>query len=108
MQFTQEELVEAGWHNVARHDALLEEASRLAAKGSDRAYILKRLERIHPRHEPTMAMRENPISSAEAVKATTKEEEKNLKAARRTMRRMVVTSVVPCRPSSFGPLSRTR
>ncbi len=89
MQFTQEELVEAGWHSVARHDALLEEASRLAAKGSDRAYILKRLERIHPRHEPTMAMRENPISSAEAVKATTKEEEKNLKAARRTMRELM-------------------
>ncbi len=62
MEFTEEELVEFGWHDTATHDALLEEVARLSAKGNDHAYILKRLNRIHPRHEPTMAMREEAIA----------------------------------------------
>jgi hypothetical protein len=78
-------LVEGGWNDLPTHEALLDEAARLSAKGNGRAYILKRLNRIHPRHESTIAMRKEPLAFAEVVEATTKDDEKTFNAARRTM-----------------------
>ncbi|NCF91160.1 MAG: hypothetical protein GWQ05_09405 [Verrucomicrobiaceae bacterium] len=82
MEFTEEELVEFGWHDTATYEALLEKVVRLSAKGNDHAYILKRLSRIHPRHEPTMAMREEAI----AIK----------RLPRKTRRRISKRRVEPC------------
>lgn len=94
MSWTRQDLLDAGWGEKAPLEALLEEAARLASKGNKPAYILKRLDRMHPRHEPTMAMRPEPLPFAEAIEATSKEEEKNLKAARRTMRELMACPVV--------------
>ena len=94
MAWTQQDLLDAGWPVTDALGALLEEASRLEAKGNDRAYILKRLDRLRPRHQPTLSMRNEPLEIAEAVEATTREEERNLNAARRTMRELMTCPVV--------------
>ncbi|MFT4641572.1 MAG: tRNA-splicing ligase RtcB [Verrucomicrobiales bacterium] len=95
MEFSRQDLLDAGWREDAPFDVLLQEAARLIEKGNtESSYILKRLDRVYARHQPTMAMREEPIAFAEAVEATTKEEEKNLKAARRTMRELMACPVV--------------
>ena len=94
MKLTKEDLLEVGWTEDDPIDALLEEAARLEAKGNERSYVLKRLDRVHARFQPSLGMRAEPVPFAEAVDAETKEELKNLKAARRTMRELMACPVV--------------
>ncbi len=93
--FTREDLLAEGWPESASFDALLAEAERLVAQGNtDRAYVLKRLDRLHPRRQPTLTMRKKSLPFAEAVEADSREAEKNLRIVRRTMRELMACPVV--------------
>ena len=95
MKFTRRDLLDAGWGEEAPMESLLREAARMTGKGNpDRAYIIKRLDRIYARHQVRMAMRAEPVPFTEAIEATTAEEETNLNAARRTMRELMACPVV--------------
>lgn len=95
MDWTREDLIAEGWPEDSPFEPLLDEASRLIAQGNtDRAYILKRLDRKHPRQQATLTIRAEGLPFSEAIEAESKEELKNLKAARRTMRELMACPVV--------------
>ena len=91
---TREDLLDAGWSNGDHLESLLEEAARLEVKGNKLSYILKRLNRLHPRHTPTLSMRDQSLPFAEAIDAEGKEAERNLRIARRSMRELMASPVI--------------
>jgi hypothetical protein len=66
---TREHLLEAGWCEDEQLESLLEEAERLEDKGNKLGYILKRFDRMHPRHTIDLAMGSESLPFAEAIEA---------------------------------------
>ena len=92
----EQDLVEAGWPSEpAVIAALMREAEALEAKGiNDRSYALKLLARKFPLPESAPGMRSAPLEFAEAIRAESEEEEKNLGAVRRFMGELMRCPVV--------------
>ncbi len=89
-------LLEAGWpRDEELLETLLEAAAVQEGRGvTDEAYILKLLAKRFDKPNHALRMRDEPVPHSEAIRASTREDEKNLAAVRRFMRDLMRCPVV--------------
>lgn len=89
------DLIEAGWPPGPYFKQLLDAVRGYAERGvTDRAYVLKLLERDFEKPGEPLGMRDEPVAFGEAIEATCELDEKNIEAVRRFMRQLLRTPVI--------------
>ncbi|HWB03719.1 MAG TPA: RtcB family protein [Verrucomicrobiales bacterium] len=89
------DILAAGWPPGAHIAKMLDAVRDLEAKGIvDRDYALKLLRRDFPPPPSKLEMRDEPVDLAEAIAATSPEDEANMGAVRRLMKELLRTPVI--------------
>jgi tRNA-splicing ligase RtcB len=92
---TSEDLQAAGYLPGPHLEAMLRQAAEYQLRGiSDVKYLLKLLRRDFAPPPPKFVMRDSPAPLAEAIRAESAEEKRNLAAARRQMQQLLLTPVI--------------